>query len=72
MTILDFKKTDLRNTTLFAETILYAGNFGASNGIPPGREDRKIAQGETLGKCSTERYPPRRGGVKPLLGRLIQ
>ena len=28
------------------------------------REDTKIAQGETLGKHSTERFPPRRGGVK--------
>ena len=36
------------------------------------REERSIAQGETLGKRSTERLPPRRGGVNPLRGRWIQ
>jgi hypothetical protein len=41
------------------------------NGKPRGlqrrssrREETKIAQGETLGKRSTEGFPPRRGGVK--------
>ncbi len=30
------------------------------------REEAKIAQGETLGKRSPDRFPPHRGGVKPL------
>jgi hypothetical protein len=32
--------------------------------VPPGREEAKIAQGETLGKRSFVGFPPRRGGVK--------
>jgi hypothetical protein len=32
--------------------------------VPPGREETKIAQGETLGKHSNKGFPPRRGGVK--------
>jgi hypothetical protein len=33
---------------------------------PSQREGKKIAQGETLGKRSTQVFPPRRGGAKPL------
>jgi len=31
-----------------------------------------MAQGETLGQRSTERFPPWRGGGRSLLGRWIQ
>jgi hypothetical protein len=41
---------------------------GASSAVPPGREESKIAQGETLGKGSTERFPPCRGGVNHYSG----